>query len=114
MTEKTDADSLGATLLDWDDRLQKYSGSSRSNGVAFYVPPIGDGRGRQTYGAGRQARRGGVRPQERAPNYPVVPAECRVCGAGEYEQCFMSGAFQGCPRDLRRFPVVSPNPARDK
>jgi hypothetical protein len=39
MTEKTDVDSPGAALLDWDDRLQKYRGSSRSNGVAFYLPP---------------------------------------------------------------------------
>jgi hypothetical protein len=32
------------------------------------------GRGRQTPGAGRHVRQGGVRPQERAPDYRVVAA----------------------------------------
>jgi hypothetical protein len=41
MTEKTDANSLGAALLDWDDGLQKYRRGARSNGVAFYVPNLG-------------------------------------------------------------------------
>ena len=49
-------------------------GGPRSNGVAFYVPEIRSGRGRQTPGAGRQVRQGGVRPQERAPDYQFVAA----------------------------------------
>jgi hypothetical protein len=40
-------------------------------------------------------------------------AKCKVCGASPYQHCFMPGAFQGCPRDLRRLPVVLPNPAKD-
>jgi hypothetical protein len=70
--ENKDADSLDIALLDWDDRLQKYSGSFRSNGVAFYVPPIRNGGSRQASGARGQVRQGAVRAQERAPNYRVV------------------------------------------
>ena len=36
-----------------------------------------------------------------------IPDECKLCGANPHQHCFMSGAFQGCPRDLRRLPVVS-------
>jgi hypothetical protein len=72
--EKTNANSPGAALLDRNDGLQEYRGSSRSIGAAFYVPPMLDGRGRQASGAGRQVRQGGVRPQERAPDYRVVAA----------------------------------------
>jgi hypothetical protein len=74
MTEKTDVDSLGAALLDRNDGLQEYRGVSRSNGVAFYVPPIGDGGSAQASGARGQVRQGGVRPQERATDYRVVAA----------------------------------------
>jgi len=42
--------------------------------VAVYVPAIRRGRGRQTPGAGRQVRQGGVRPRERSPDYRVVAA----------------------------------------
>jgi hypothetical protein len=73
MVEKA-ADSVGLALLDWDDRLQKYRGSSRSNGVAFCVSPLRDGGSRQASRAGRQVRQGAMRPQERAPNYRVVAA----------------------------------------
>jgi hypothetical protein len=72
--ENKDADSLGLALLDWDDRLQKYSGSSRSNGAAFYVHEIRTGRGGPASGARGQVRQSAVRAQERAPNYPVVAA----------------------------------------
>jgi hypothetical protein len=41
MTEKTDANSLGAALLDRDDGLQKYRRGPGSNGVAFYVLKYG-------------------------------------------------------------------------
>jgi hypothetical protein len=74
MTEKTDVNSLGAALLDRNDGLQKYRGGSGSNGVAVYVPSIRDGGSGQASGAGRQIRQGGVRPQKRAPDYPVVAA----------------------------------------
>jgi hypothetical protein len=74
MTEKTDANSLGAALLDSDDGLQKYRRGPRSNGVAFYVPDLGHGRGGQASSARGQARQGGVRAQERAPDYRVVAA----------------------------------------
>jgi hypothetical protein len=45
MTENTDVNSLGAALLDRDDGLHANRGSSRSNGVAFYVPTTRDGGG---------------------------------------------------------------------
>jgi hypothetical protein len=70
--ENKHADSLGAALLDWDDRLQKYRRGPRSNGLAFYVPPIRHGGSGQTSGTGGQVRQGGVRPQKRAPDYRVV------------------------------------------
>jgi hypothetical protein len=69
-----DADGIGAGLLDWDGRLQKYRKGPRSNGVAFYVPPIWDGGSGQAPGARAQVRQGAVRPQKREPNYPVVAA----------------------------------------
>jgi hypothetical protein len=74
MTEKIDANSLDAALLDWDDRLQKYSASARSNGVALYVPDLRHGRSGQASGTRRQVRQGVVRPQKRAPDYRVVAA----------------------------------------
>jgi hypothetical protein len=74
MTENTDANGFGLALLDWDDRLQTYRGSSRSNGVAFYVPEIRTGRSGQASGARGQARQGAVRAQERAPKYQLVAA----------------------------------------
>jgi hypothetical protein len=74
MVEKTNVDSVGFALLDRNDGLQTHRGVSRSIGAAFYVPDLRHGRGRQTSGAGRQVRQGGVRPQKRAPNYPVVAA----------------------------------------
>jgi hypothetical protein len=43
-----------------------------------------------------------------------IPTHCGVCGATLHQHCFMSGSFQGCPRDLGRLSVVSPNPVRDK
>jgi len=49
-------------------------GGPRSNGVAFYVPDLRHGRGRQTHRTRRQVRQGAVRPQERAPDYRVVAA----------------------------------------
>jgi hypothetical protein len=73
MVEK-DAESTGFALLDRNDGLQKYRGGSRSNGVAFDVPPIRDAGSGQASGAGRQVRQGAVRPPERAPNYRVVAA----------------------------------------
>jgi hypothetical protein len=57
MVEKTNVDSLGFALLDRNDGLQTHRGVSR-----------------QTSGAGRQVRQGGVRPQKLAPEYPVVAA----------------------------------------
>jgi hypothetical protein len=74
MTEKTDASGLGAALLDWHDRLQKYSGGARSNGVSLYVPDLRYGRGGQASGARGQVRQGVVRPQKRARDYRVVAA----------------------------------------
>jgi len=55
-------------------RLQKYRGVSRPVRAAFYVPAVRHGRGRQAYGAGRQVRQGGLRAQERAPDYQLVAA----------------------------------------
>jgi hypothetical protein len=72
--EKTDANSVGAFMLDRDDGLQTFGGISRSNGVAFYVPPVRHAGSRQAYGAGRQVRQDAVRAQERSPNYRVVAA----------------------------------------
>ena len=74
MTEKTDANSFGAALLDRNDGLQKYRGVCRSNGVAFYLPAIRYGGGGQTSGAGRQVRQSAMRSQERAADYSVVLA----------------------------------------
>ena len=51
-----------------------YRGVSRSNGVAFYVPNLRHGRSGQAPRARGQFRQGAVRPQKRAPNYPVVLA----------------------------------------
>ena len=72
MTEKTDANSLGAALHDRDDGLQADRRVSRPIRAAFYVPHIQHGRGRQTSGVRWQVRQGEVRPQERAPDYAVV------------------------------------------
>jgi hypothetical protein len=72
MVEKTNVDSVGFALLDRNDGLQTHRGVFRSIVAAFYVPDLRHGRGRQTPGAGRQVRQGGVRPQERAPIYRVV------------------------------------------
>jgi hypothetical protein len=49
VTENTDADSLGAALLDRNDGLRKYRRGPGSNGIAFYVPeadkhPVPDGK----------------------------------------------------------------------
>jgi hypothetical protein len=74
MTGKTNANSLGAALVDRNDRLQVDRRVPRSNGVAFDVPPIRDGGSRQTSSARGQVRQGGARPQKRAPDYPVVAA----------------------------------------
>ena len=72
--ENTDANSLSAALHDGNDGLQNDRGVSRSVRAAFYVPYLRHGRGRQTPGAGRQVRQGGLCPQERAPNYQLVAA----------------------------------------
>jgi hypothetical protein len=72
--EKKHAHSVGSFMLDRDDGLQTDRRISRSNGVAFYVPELRHGRGGQASGASGQLRQGGVRPQERAPDYRVVAA----------------------------------------
>jgi hypothetical protein len=72
--ENTHADGTDFAMLDWDDGLQRNRGVSRSNRDAFHVPDIRLGRGSQAPGACGQVRQGGVRPQERTPNYPVVAA----------------------------------------
>jgi hypothetical protein len=74
MTENRDANSLGTALLDGNDGLQNDRGISRPVRAAGYVPPVRYGRGSRAPGARRQVHQGGVRPQERAPNYPVVAA----------------------------------------
>jgi hypothetical protein len=68
------ADSLDAFMLDRNDGLQTDRGVSRPVGVAFHVPDLQHGRGRQPSGDRGQIRQGGVRPQGRAPNYLVVAA----------------------------------------
>jgi hypothetical protein len=70
--ENTHADSVGFAVLDRDDGLQTNRGVSGSNRVAFHVPDIRHGGGGQAYSACGQVRQGGVRPQERAPNYPIA------------------------------------------
>jgi hypothetical protein len=72
--ENTRAGGTGFAMLDWDDGLQRNRGVSRSNRIAFHVPDIRHGRGSQAPGALRRVRQGGVRPQERTPNYPAVAA----------------------------------------
>jgi hypothetical protein len=47
MTENKHADGFGAALLDWDDKLQEYRGSPRSNEAALYVFEIRPGRSGQ-------------------------------------------------------------------
>ena len=42
--------------------------------LPFMCLQYGHGRGRQAAGAGRRVRQGGVRAQERAPDYRVVAA----------------------------------------
>jgi len=87
MTQKIDANSLGVALLDRNDGLQKYRGVSGRVGVAFYMPPIRHGRGRQGSSAGWQVRQGGVRAQEGATNYRAVAAWCGLLmtiGAGAF------------------------------
>jgi hypothetical protein len=74
MVEKTNVDSVGFALLDRNDGLQTHRRVFRSIGAASYVPDLRHGGGRQTSGAGRQVRQGGVRAQKRAPDYPVVAA----------------------------------------
>jgi hypothetical protein len=74
MLEKTNADSVASFMLGRNDGLQTDRGVSRPVGVAFYVPDLRHGRGGQASGAHGQVRQGGVRPQERAPDYPVVAA----------------------------------------
>ena len=71
---ETNANSVGFALLDRNDGLQTNRGVFRSNGVAFHVFDIPHGRGAQAYSARGQVRQGGVRPQERAPNYQLVAA----------------------------------------
>jgi hypothetical protein len=72
--EKKNAYSVGSFMLDRNDGLQTDRRVARSNGVAFHVPDLQHGGGSQTPGAGRQVRQGGMRPQERPPNYRVVAA----------------------------------------
>jgi hypothetical protein len=67
MVEK-DVNSVGSFVHDRNDGLQTDRGVSRPVRVAFYVPDLRHGGSGQTSGAG------GVRPQKRAPNYPVVAA----------------------------------------
>jgi hypothetical protein len=59
MTEKTDADGLGAVLHDRNNGLQEYRRVSRPVRAAFYVPAVRHGRGRQTPGARGQVPQGG-------------------------------------------------------
>jgi hypothetical protein len=66
--------AIGFAMLDRNDGLQASRSVSGSVGVAFHVPPIRHGGSGQTFRAGRQVRQGGVRPQKRAPDYPVVAA----------------------------------------
>ena len=73
MVEK-DANSLGAALHDRNDGLQADRRVSRPVRAAFYVPYVPHVRGRQTPVARWQVRQGRVRPQECAPDYPVVAA----------------------------------------
>jgi hypothetical protein len=68
------SNSVGFAMLDRNDGLQATRRVSGSVGVAFHVPPIRYGGSGQTSRAGRQVRQGGVRPQKRAPDYPVVAA----------------------------------------
>jgi hypothetical protein len=59
----------------------------RSNGVAVYVPSIRDGGSGEASGAGRQVRQGGLRPQERSPDYQLVAARSAFLifiGAGAF------------------------------
>jgi hypothetical protein len=74
MVQNTDPNRLSVALQARNDRLQTYRRGPGSNGVAFYVPELRHGGGRQAFGAGRQIRQGAMRAQERAPNYRVVAA----------------------------------------
>jgi hypothetical protein len=79
--------SVGSFMLDRRNRWQTARGASRPIGVTFHVPPIRHRRGRQTPGAGRQVRQGGMRPEKRAPNYRLVAAWAAlliVVGAGAW------------------------------
>jgi hypothetical protein len=70
--ENKHADGIGRSLLDRNGGLQKYRGGSRLNGVAYYVPDLRHGASGEARGAEWQVRQGGVRPQERAPNYLIA------------------------------------------
>ena len=74
MTKKTDSNSRGAALHDRSEGPEADRGVSRRVRAAFYVPYLRHGRGRQTSDPRGQVRQGGVRPQERAPNYQLVAA----------------------------------------
>jgi hypothetical protein len=71
---ENNAYSFSSFMLRRDDGLQTDRGASRPDGVAFHVPDLWYGRGRQTSGPGEQVHQGGLRPQKRAPDYPVVLA----------------------------------------
>jgi hypothetical protein len=70
----TDAHSVDTFMLDRNDGLKTDCRGFRSSGLAVHVPELRHGRGSHTPGAKRQVRQGGVRPQERAPNYPITLA----------------------------------------
>src|ERR1700751_2953829 len=79
--------SVGSFMLDRRNRWQTARGASRPIGVTFYVPPIRHGRGRRPPRAGRPVRQGGMRPENRAPNYRLVAAGAAllICvGAGAW------------------------------
>lgn len=65
---------LTSSMLDRHDALLTDRRVSRPVRVAFHVAYLRHGRGRQAPGARRQVRQGGVRPQERSPDYRVVAA----------------------------------------
>jgi hypothetical protein len=79
MTEKTDANSLGAALHDRADGLPTDRGVSRPVRAALYVPCIRHGRGAQASGARGRVRQDAVRPQQRAPDYRLVAARPDSC-----------------------------------
>jgi hypothetical protein len=79
---------------------------SRSDAVAFYVPPVRHGRGRQIPDPQRQVRHGAVSPQERGADYRSrrVVGLSAVCRCWRLLRSVWGFAISCWPRNKRDVP----------